>query len=206
MQVTKKTIYEVEDFDLTFEPINDTISIEKIKTGFELRYLTPDNDPTNPREDENLGNMVCFHNRYSLGDKSELNSDMFNSWQELYSYLIKEKNAITILPLYLYDHSGISIKVGSFRGLLPQGHAEFDSGQVGFIYTTKEDLKRIGVTKAKADKSLREEVEHYNRYLRGDIYFIVRETFDHNKEQVDYDICGGYYGMDYAEKALKTDI
>jgi hypothetical protein len=150
--------------------------------------------------------MVCFHKRYTLGNKTDLKPDMVGSWEELYDYLKKEKKAIIILPLYLYDHSGISIKIGSFQGLLPQGHAEFDSGQVGFIYCTKEDLKRIGITKARVKKSLQAEVEVYNQYIQGDIYCLVRETYDKNKEQIDYDVCGGYFGYLEAKKSLETEI
>ena len=206
--IVKKTYVNDEGFNFIFEPCESSLTIKKTKTGFEARYLTPDNDPIDPdpREDENLGNMVCFHKRYTLGDKTDLNSDMFGGWQELADYLIKEKKAIIILPLYLYDHSGISMKVGSFQGLLPQGHTEFDSGQVGFIYVTKEDLKRIGIPKSRAEISLRAEVENYNDYLTGDCYSIVKETYNKDKEQIDYDVCGGYFGYEYAEKALEMDI
>jgi len=207
-------------FNFTFEPIENSLTIKRMAVnqkdgvknklgkidGFEARYLTHDNDPIDPREDENLGNMVCFHKRYTLGDKTDLNSDMFDGWQEMYDYLIKEKKAIIVLPLYLYDHSGISMKVGSFQGLLPQGHAEFDSGQVGFVYCSKEDLKRIGITKSKAEKSLQAEVEVYNDYISDNVYSIVKETYDHNKEQIDYDVVGGYFGYDEALKSLKTEI
>ena len=30
--------------------------------------IQPDDDPFNPREDDNFGKMVCFHRRYHLGD------------------------------------------------------------------------------------------------------------------------------------------
>lgn len=30
--------------------------------------IQPDDDPLNPREDDNFGKMVCFHRRYHLGD------------------------------------------------------------------------------------------------------------------------------------------
>ena len=46
-----------------------------------------DLDPTNPREFDNLGTMVCFHSRYILGDKIDLKSSDFSSWEELVSYL-----------------------------------------------------------------------------------------------------------------------
>jgi len=204
--IVKTQYINDEGFEFTFEPIESSLKIIKTKTGFEARYLIQDNDPFDPRENENLGTMVCFHKRYTLGDKTELNSEMFNGWEEMYDYLIKEKKAVMVLPLYLYDHSGISMKVGSFQGYLPQGHAEFDSGQVGFIYCTKEDLKRIGITKAKAEKSLMAEVGEYNQYIQGDVYCLVKETYNKDKEQIDQENCGGYYGYIEAEKALENEI
>ena len=204
--IVKKTYINDEGFSFTFEPIEDSLKIIKTKTGFEARYLIQDDNPIDTREDENLGTMVCFHRRYTLGDKTDLNSDMFNGWGELEDYLIKEKKAIMILPLYLYDHSGISIKVGSFQGYLPQGHAEFDSGQVGFIYMTAENLKEVGFAKNRVEKYLISEVETYNQYLKGDVYCIVKEIFNLNKESIDYDTVGGYYGYEETLKALKTDI
>jgi|SRR3972149_2355064 len=205
--ITKIVKYVNEEgFEFQFEPIEDSLKIIKTKTGFEARYLIQENDPIDPREDDNVGTMVCFHKRYTLGDKTDLNSDMFNGWEELSDYLIKEKKAIVILPLYLYDHSGISIKVGSFQGYLPQGHAEFDSGQVGFIYVSKEKIKAEGITKKQAEKNLRAEVEVYNQYLTGDCYCLVKEIYDKNKEYIDHDTLGGCFGYDYAVKALETEI
>ena len=41
-----------------------------------------------------------------------------------------------MLPLYLYDHSGLAMSTESFSGRAP--HAEWDSGQVGWIYVSKK--------------------------------------------------------------------
>jgi hypothetical protein len=85
-------------------------------------------------------------------------------------------------------------------------HKDWDCGQVGFIYMTAEDMVEVGITKKKVEQYLINEVETYNRYLTGDLYCIVKETYDQNKEQIDYDVCGGYFGYDYAIKVLETDI
>ena len=199
--ITKTTYINDEGFNFTFEPIEDTLTIKKTKTGFEARYLTPDNDPIDPREDENYSTMVCFHRQYKLGDETDLKSDNFNGWEELEKYLKEELKAIAILPLYLYDHSGISMR--TYRH---GQHRDWDCGQVGFIYMTADNLREVGIKKSKAEQYLINEVETYNQYLTGDLYCIVKENYDHNKEQLDYDVCGGFYGMEYAEKALKTDI
>ena len=34
-----------------------------------------DSDPSNPREWDNFGTMVCFHRRYALGDSFKLDID-----------------------------------------------------------------------------------------------------------------------------------
>ena len=50
--------------------------------------------------------------------------------------MLDASGQVAILPLYLYDHSGLAMSTGSFVGRAH--HAEWDSGQVGFIYMDKE--------------------------------------------------------------------
>jgi len=169
-----------------------------------------DENPENPREWDNFGHMVCFHGRYDLGDKTDLTSDMFEGWEELREHLINKEGAIIIAPLYLYDHSGLRLKIGSFYGCgLPQGHARFDSGQVGFIYLTKEDIQRnFGVKnitkriKERAMKVLEGEVNTYDDYLSGQVYGFVAE----NKEGEHIDSCWGFFGDtdDMIKKAQRS--
>ena len=82
--------------------------------------------------------MCCFHKRYSLGDKHSIDNSQFEDWDEVEEYLIKEEKAIVILPLYLYDHSGITISTAPFS-------CNWDSGQIGFIYTTEKRIKELKV-------------------------------------------------------------
>ena len=73
-----------------------------------------DDDPSNPREDDNLGTMVCFHNNYDLGDKDHgyvLND--YDSWGELKEAILKDNPKAVILPIYMYEHSGITIKISN---------------------------------------------------------------------------------------------
>ena len=169
-----------------------------------------DPEPDDPRNWDNLGTMVCFHNRYTLGDKTDLTSDRFEGWEELEQYLIKEKHAEVMAPLYMYDHSGISIKIGSFYGCgLPQGHARFDSGQIGFVYVDKETLlkeysvKRVTKKiKDKARKVLEAEVDTYNKYVGGQVYGFVAE----DKEGEQIESCWGFYDSDEAIKEAKGNI
>ena len=159
-----------------------------------------DQDAESPRDWDNLGTMLCFHGRYTLGDKDPVyqESDQ-GSWQELADKLIKEQHAVVILPLYLYDHSGITMSTGRFS-------CPWDSGQVGFIYVTKEQLlKEFGgkrVSKdmiAKAEKILEGEVETYDHFLRGDCYGYTTYAGEGDDLGDSLDSCGGYLG-DYDDK------
>lgn len=149
--------------------------IEKLEHNGLVIEVVPDECPMDPREWDNIGTMVCFHKRYELGDKTDFKSKDYESWEELYT-AIEENGGIHIKPLYLYDHSGISIRIGAWHGLAQ--HAQWDSGQVGFIYTTKESLEAYGITdELTAVTGLGHEVEEYDRYLRGDVYgYLIKKA------------------------------
>lgn len=170
--------------------------------------IEQDENPESPREWDNLGKIICFHKEYELGDPHDYNSENYKGWDEFLAE-IKTTKADIILPLYLYDHSGLRIKVGSFAGLLPQGHAEFDSGQVGFIIATAEAIRKsFGVKKItttvreKAEKVLRGEVETYDKYISGQVCGFVIE----NSDGENLDSCWGFYGYEDAVAEAKSAI
>ena len=196
----------------------------------------PDFDPQNPREWDNLGIIVCSHGRYELGeeqfDKNRI--DYYSSFDELFADYINLKYKIVdpkeydtsneteiqkvwkwidknllYAPLYLYDHSVLRMKIGSFYGLLPQGHAEFDSGQVGFIYVDKEKLrkeygKRITKNiKEKAMQVLNGEIDTYDSYVSGQIYGYMAK----DSKGEDINSCWGFFGdTDEMIKEAKGEI
>ena len=100
-----------------------------------------------------------------------------------------------VVRLYLYRHSGDRISTGSFYGLLPQGHAEFDSGCMGFAYVSREKMKEWyrckQITKkiiSKARACLEAEVDEVNAVNSGDVYYIKVTNLETEEE----DSCGGY--------------
>jgi len=137
-----------------------------------------DPDPVDPRKEyDNLGTMVCHHKRYQLGDEVAtcFDSENFNSWEELEAEIVKRQDPAAILPVFLFDHSGLSLSTGGFS-------CPWDSGQVGFIFVSKAkaraecDWKLI--TKKRREQLegyLRNEVETYDAYLRGDCWGYVVE-------------------------------
>ena len=158
-----------------------------------------DLDPTDPREFDNLGTMVCFHRRYNLGDETELKSSDFSSWEELENYIYKEEDALIAIPVFMYDHSGLWINTTGFS-------CPWDSGQVGYIYISKEKVrseyncKRIS---KKLKEMIREilcsEVDLYNDYLCGNVYGFTL-TDKENAEEIDSSC--GFYGTDYIENGI----
>jgi hypothetical protein len=171
--------------------------------------IVPDSDPESPRSWDNLGTMVCFHKNYDLGDKHEFKSNDYNNWKEVAKGIEEKEGAVIIFPLYLYDHSGLRMKIGSFQGLLPQGHAEFDTMQVGYIYCSHKkackefDKKRVSKSViAKVAELLKQEVDRYDTYLAGGI---VGFTVKDSKDEV-IDSCWGYYENNQALQDAKGTV
>lgn len=153
---------------------------ERDYKGYKIRIMQ-DDSPESPREWDNLGTMVCFHRRYTLGDKHDFGSpEDFQEW-------LKE-NPSEVLPLYLLDHSGITMRTGSFGD-------PWDSGQVGWIYVTHKRIreeygKLTKKNKATARGCMEQEVKTYDDFLTGEVYGY--QVIAPNGEDVAS--CWGYFG------------
>jgi hypothetical protein len=161
--------------------------------------VTQDEYPNNPRHDDNISTMICFHNRYSLGDKHTYKHQDYSGWAEMEKAIIENEKPAIILPLYLYDHSGITISTTPFS-------CKWDSGQIGFVFISKEKLrnelieenkegKKKYITKKhieRATKNILAELETYDLYLRGEVYGY---TLINENGEIE-DSCFGYYGVE----------
>ena len=168
--------------------------IEDQDTGYyaELFY---DTDPESPREWSNIGTMVCAHKRYNLGDVHISNSE---DLEKFHSNLDELKNLI--LPLYLYDHSGITMSTKPFS-------CPWDSGQVGVIYVSHENIKKewgelTPETLKKAEDCLKAEVDVYDEYITGQVYG-YRIC---NSDGEDLESLHGIFGRDHLEKEAKAEL
>lgn len=183
---------ELEGFEFHFEPIEDSIFFSHTEVGYLLKYLTSDEAPESPREWDNFGKMVCWHGRYNLGDNHN-----FETPEEFEGWIKQNKKELIILPLYLLDHSGLSMSARDFSYCDP---GQWDSGQVGWIYA---EIGKENLSKEEIENYLLQEVKVYNMYLQGDVYCCVVETFNKDKENLDYDVVSGYFGYDDALMNLK---
>lgn len=110
---------------------------------------------------------------------------------------IIQANAV-ILPLYAYVHSGVTINTTGFS-------CPWDSGQVGWIYVTHEDIiKEFGsLDIEKAKELLKAEVEMLDMYVRGDVYgYVLEKAVDGEL----IDSCWGFYGLENLEQYLKLEL
>lgn len=175
---------------------------EKIIGNYRIE-IYQDENPESPREWENIGIMMCFHRGYNLGDAHSYRYDHYSSWKEMQRDIYKNEDVAVMYPLYLYDHSGLSISTTPF-------HCSWDSGQVGWIFATKQRLRKEYNCKritskiiGKASKYLEQEVKTYDMYLRGDIYGY--KIFNIAEEE-EIDSCWGFYGIDDTFEAAEQYI
>lgn len=146
---------------------------------------------TNPRDIGGMTKMICFHKRYKLGDKHDYKFTDYSGWEEMKEDIIKNENVEVIYPLYLYDHSGITISTSPFS-------CQWDSGQVGWIYITKDDVKEYGISDP--GSMIEGDVEMYDKYLRNEVYyyqviFVESCNLGHKHEQI-LETVGGWYDID----------
>ena len=171
-----------------------------VASGYTMEIFV-EHFPSNPRTEwDNLGTMVCFHNRYRLGDEDHgYDSNDFDSWADLKKQIIKDEDQAVILPIYMYDHSGITINTTGFS-------CPWDSGQIGFIYLSKEKARKeygfkrlTAQIKDKLTKYLTGEVKTYDQYLRGEVYgFMIMEG-----EEV-IESVSGFYGRESVEEEANS--
>lgn len=173
--------------------------ITKIIWDKEYRLIIKQDDWFNPREDSNLWNMLYSHRNYILWD--QILDNYWNSLEEDFAIFINNKfnileresyysltdkeidkiykwidKNIIYLPLYLYDHSWITINTTWFS-------CRWDSWQVWYIYVHRDDIleefnnnKLFKKIKDKTYSLLKNEVKVFDKYLQWDFYYYKIES------------------------------
>lgn len=164
--------------------------------------IVHDQDCQNPLEDDELVSMALFHQRYNLPNTHDVSAEHFSSWDAIESHIVEVLHAPVILPVYMLDHSGLAFSTTPFN-------YPWDSGQVGFIYATRDSIKKcFGVKRISQDlkatvaKQLKAVLEEYNQWQSGDCYGYQIE--DEDGEIVDS--CYGYIGRDVVNQAATEAV
>lgn len=150
------------------------------RKGLTLRVNRDYSYYDNPRDNDTLGHLVCFHTRYTLGDKHD-----FESFMDFKYYLEdNKKNILCILPVYMYDHTGITISTTPFAD-------KWDSGLLGYIYCTKQDVFNYGLTEnSNLEKVLKEEIKQYDEFIQGTKEYYYFSILDEELKPIDS--CSGF--------------
>lgn len=170
---------------------------KQIYKGYEITINQSDY-ANSPREWDNLGVMITRHREYNIGEedlKKYFDEYGDNAEAEAVKNIKEKYNPVVMLPLYLYDHSGLNLSTGRI--------CKWDSSYIGFIVAPREAvLKEYNVKKItkkiieKVTEVLNAEVEVMNQYISGDVYSYITE----------FDSCGGIYGYDEALQLAKESI
>lgn len=139
------------------------------------------------------------HEQTMYFNDEELNQEQFNFFVNFVQEWLDANFAL--LPIYMYDHFGITISTGPFD-------CPFDNGQIGIIYIKKSTCERIGISLDDAREILKRDIEEINNYLTGNVFSI--SIYETDEEEYDGDIIyedeitpknrkliecvGGYYG------------
>lgn len=167
----------------------------------------------NPREWDNFGTLALKNSGWAdkdIMDTEEffsllLNDEEFRPYdreiQDYDYYSVDAEKAwrnierkYVVLPVYKYEHGRVCYNTTGFS-------CPWDSGQNGYIYVSKADIrKEYGVKRItkkleqQVIKRLDSEVETFSQAVSGGVYgFSIEETGDS---------CGDFYGHDHEESGL----
>jgi hypothetical protein len=149
-----------------------------------------------PRTWDNLTKMIFFGKHKHLGDKHNINPDNYNGWDKLEEAIKKEYDVILIQKVYAYSHGGLTISTSPFS-------CPWDSGTLGFVIITKQDIKqnygwkvitkkRLDEVSNSLDRIIESEIEVLDNYIQGEVFsFQIQDEAGEIE-----DSCCGFYGSD----------
>ena len=128
-----------------------------------------------------LTKFLFSHKKMNLGHTKAwdiVDNQGCNSWEDEVIAIKKAYDIAIIKPVYMYNHTGITISTSPFGCI-------FDSGQLGYAIITKEDLRNEfnikRITKnilAQAEAILEAEIKFYDTYLSQDSEFYLLVELD----------------------------
>lgn len=188
----------------------DAIGTYKLKNGNRLE-IYHDYSPENPRSMfDNLTKMIFFGGKKFLGDEHDIIlNNSYESREDFIErggeYVKKQLDAVICLPVHYYEHSGASISLSNDYPY----NCRWDSGTIGFVIVTKEDIKKeYGVKRIsqkiidKVMKVVEGEVEILSQYISGEIYGF--QVINQNNEV--QNSCWGFYGSDIKTNGILDHI
>jgi hypothetical protein len=162
-----------------------------------------DDDNESPREYDNLGTFITWDRGYNSPDTNDYRTpdDFLEAWHDWPGGVL--------LPVFKFEHGGVAYRTTDFGD-------KWDSGQVGFIFASAEDIAKnwgekvtdsewfaqhYGAGSSSTDAVLGilvAEVEEYSMWANGESYgYILSEwkgNHDGEDEYEEIESCWGFLG------------
>jgi hypothetical protein len=208
-----------EGFEYAFEPISDTLKIISGGRGkkkiYKAGYLVQDKSPTSPDEDgdDNLF-LVHYHRDFEVRrDDIITKNDAVNWYRKTFEDYEDENGKVPenipqtenywIFPVAAYIHSGVYLYIpGHKPSNVYLQHDSWDTSHVGLVLVAKSEWPKEN----NALEAAKGHLEYWNQYLSGDVYGIVVEKYNADKEQVEEDSCWGYFGFENAKEEMEATL
>lgn len=128
--------------------------------------------------------------------------------------LLEDTGEVVTLPISMYEHSGISLWLGSKWG---HPDDQWDCSSIGLAFVEKKTAKEEGMLdpgdeyehdwKKWAYAMMEGEMETYNKYVSGEVYGYMIED-EEGEECSDVHLCGcwGYYDKGHLLEDAKDNI
>ena len=176
--------------------------IQTFVKGDKILKIVRDEDPINPIEWDTLG-IFATKKTYCFSQTQLQSNNLVDAYNEL-----KKQGAICILDLYKFEHGNFLLSTKPFNNI-------WDSCQIGYIYTTQERCKLLGINPKntrKVKKILDEEVKTMSCFCNGNVFGYVlfqkekcNSGYTHLKDLAS---CSGFYTDDLTVvyKNIQNDL
>lgn len=183
--------YNVEvfyDSDFDYSYIFDNMEEMGIEIHHNSNYILGNNNFRGDSVDYIMDSLLYLTERQIDNLYKKFDTPYCNDCLE---YLLERLEPKTILPVYVYEHSGSAISTTPFG-------CRWDSGQIGFIYVAdKEKFKKaFGISRINTKKALEvmdSFISEINEIWQGDVYGFVIEDVESGEC---IDSCGGFIGSE----------
>ncbi len=189
----------------------DQFLLARFRLGEMVAEVSYDTDTISPRDDPHANATTLVLNG---GRNYRFPCEVPQTiWKEANSYtglreVLEEKyHPLIIRPVYVYDHSGVSLRVGRDETNPFSVDREWDTALVGFAMITEEKYAQVFGTYEAPETAilldiLDDEVETYGHYVNGDVYRfqVVNPTGDV------VDSCGDYFSYEDAVQEVKSAL
>ena len=176
--------------------------------------------PVNPREEyDNITKMWCGHKRYNLPKEIDIDDTDCTDWVDVCDEIVEAVKSqgdeiVKSKSIYMLDHSGLRVSLEDFNDC-------WDSGQIGYIFITKNAIKENKIKDKDIDKVIQDEFNDWKAYMEGNIYgySILRKKVCKCCGNVEYENVDGLGGIiandmedikkvieEYTDKNILKDI